>query len=419
MPSPAPIHSHATISYSEAVDIVSAYAAGCSGSPGSEHVSLPDSLGRVLAEPLVADRAQPPFSRSTRDGFAWRADTLENKAEVIGLLKAGQAWTGAALETGQAVEIMTGAPLLPGADCVVMVEHVQREENYIELLPGRTPKAGDNFIPAGAEANQGAILLRPGVRMGAPHVAAAASVGSTHLLVHQRPRVAILSTGDELVPLDTQPRAFEIRNSNSYSLAAQVLALGGQPIIQPIAADAKEALKAAVFAAAAGCDLLLLSGGVSMGRYDLVEDVLADLGAKFFFTGVRIQPGKPIVFGEVGLHGKLPLFGLPGNPISTMVTFALFVAPLLAALGGERGYAPRFAQACLTEAVSPKPSLRRFLPARLTADANASQVALVPWHGSGDIAGTAQANCLLVVPELEAASSETLPVGSSAHILFL
>jgi molybdopterin molybdotransferase len=217
---------------------------------------------------------------------------------------------------------------------------------------------------------------------------------------------------------------FKIRNSNSYSLAAQVLALGGEPLIQPIAGDSEAALAGAIRAACEpGCDLLLLSGGVSMGKYDLVEGVLASLGARFFFTGVRIQPGKPLVFGELSGLGGRPLFGLPGNPISTMVTFALFVAPVLTALGGEPGYAPRFSEARYApgtaEPESRKPGLRRFLPARLTANADAATVAVVPWQGSGDIAGTAQANCLLVVPEQVLGSGETLAPGDPVRVLLI
>ncbi len=419
MPPPDP---HAALPYSEASAIVAAYIARLDCGGQSETVGLLDSLGRVLAEPVRADRDQPPFARSTRDGFACRASELAAGSElrVIGLLKAGEAWAGGAHQPGEAIEIMTGAPLPPGADCVAMIEHVERLGNAIRLSAGRALEAGENFIPAGAEARTGAILVAGGTRIGPAQIAAAASVGAARLRVHPRPRVAILSTGDELVPVEQQPLAFQIRNSNSYSLAAQVLALGGAPIIRPIAGDSDEALAMGIGqAVSAGCDLLLLSGGVSMGKYDLVEGVLATLGAEFFFTGVRIQPGKPVVFGELAALGSLPFFGLPGNPVSTLVTFALFVAPVLAALGGERGYAPRFAEARVGEAVSAKAALRRFLPARLTADSNSAVVTLVPWQGSGDISGTAQANCLLVIPELTAGGSEMVASETPVRVLLL
>jgi molybdopterin molybdotransferase len=341
---------------------------------------------------------------------------------VVGLLRAGEAWAGAELGVGEAIEIMTGAPLPDGADAVVMVEHVERIGDRVRLIPGRVLAAGENFIPAGAEARTGATLVAAGTRMGAEQIAAAASVGAARVRVKRRPRVAILSTGDELVGIDQEPLAYQIRNSNSYSLAAQVLGLGGEPVIQPVAGDTAEALLGAVRAAlgagpdGAGADLLLLSGGVSMGKYDLVEDVLAELGARFFFTGVQIQPGKPVVFGEIPAGGEtVPFFGLPGNPVSTMVTFALFGAPVVAALGGERGYWPRFVEARLTEAASPKAKLRRFLPGHFEADADEARVTAVKWQGSGDVAGTAVANCFLVVPEAE--NCGELEAGDTVRVL--
>ena len=415
-----PPHSHATISYAEAAAIVSRYAEQLRNAHPFESVPLLHATGRVLATPIVADRAQPPFPRSTRDGFACRAADLGAGAplRVLGLLKAGRGWEGSALASGEAVEIMTGAPLPPGADCVVMIEHVERQGDQITVDPGRSWHPGENFIPTGDEAQAGAPLVPAGTRLGAPHLAAAASMGYPQLDLYRRPRVAIVSTGDELVPLGQQPLTYQIRNSNSYSLAAQVLSLGGEPRIQPIAADTDQALEQAVRRAAAeGCDLLLLSGGVSMGKYDLVEGVLAALGARFFFTGVRMQPGKPVVFGEMA--DGTPWFGLPGNPVSTMVTFALFAAPVLASLGGERGYAPRFAEARLAEPVVATPGLERFLPARLMADAGAATVHPVAWQGSGDIAGTAQANCLVVVPAPEPGADRTLPPGATVRVLFL
>ena len=444
------------LSYTEAAAVVSRYAAKLAPHRGSERVHLLAALGRVLAHPVLADREQPPFPRSTRDGFACRADDLlaGETLSVVGLLKAGERWPGAPLAQGQAVEIMTGAPLPPGADCVLMVEHAELvdaelvcnepvddeladdkgtirpglvQAGRIRIQHGRQITTGENYIPAGAEAAAGSTLVAEGTRIGPAQIAAAASVGATHLDVHPRPRVAILATGDELVSIDEQPPvllAHQIRNSNSYSLAAQVLALGGEPCIQPVAADSEAALEASIRAAVAdGCELLLLSGGVSMGKYDLVEGVLASLGAQFFFTGARIQPGKPVVFGELAAPARLPFFGLPGNPVSTMVTFALFAAPVLAALGGERGYTPRFAEARLADTASLKPDLRRFLPGRLIATADAASVALVPWQGSGDIAGTSQANCLVVLPEATSAATSiegaALAAGSAVRVFLL
>ncbi len=382
-----------TLSYAEAAAVVQTEA-GRLRPMRSGAVALAEAYGRVLAEPLLADRDQPPFPRATRDGFAARAeDWRRGPLTVVGLLRAGEAWVRPGLAPGTCVEIMTGAPVPPGADSVAMVEHVRRDEDAVALERALAP--GENVVPRGAEARAGALLLPAGTRLNAHGIAAAAACGAARLPVWAKPRVAILSTGDELVAIDATPLPHQIRNSNTHSLAAQVRALGGEPYMLAPCADEPHALAAALKQAAACCDLLLISGGVSMGKYDLVEPALFTLGGRFHFTGARIQPGKPVVFGSLG---ELPFFGLPGNPISTMVCFALFAAPVLAALAGELGYTPPFAQALLAAPVRNKPGLTRFLPAFLSSDIGGSHVEAIPWQGSGDLAGTARANCFLVVP---------------------
>ena len=353
--------------------------------------SLLDSLGMVLAEPVLADRDQPPFPRSTRDGFACRAADLAAglPLEVIGSIRAGDAVV-IKVTAGKAVEIMTGAPVPAGADCVVMVEHVERDRDTLRLSAGRAIQAGENIVPMGAEARAGAVIVSRGTRISPAQVAAAAACGAGQLSVFARPRVAIVATGDELVEVNQQPQTHQIRNSNSYSLAAQILTAGAEPVRLPIARDERGHLEATI-RSALEADLMLLSGGVSMGKYDLVEEVLLSLGAEFFFTGALIQPGKPIVFGRLG---QRYFFGLPGNPVSTMVTFLLFVEPLLGALCGDACRGPRFAQARLASEVKVKTGLTRFLPARL-ADVN---VEPVTWQGSGDLASTSRSHCFLVVP---------------------
>jgi molybdopterin molybdotransferase len=242
----------------------------------------------------------------------------------------------------------------------------------------------------GAEARAGAVIVPRGTRISPAQIAVAAACGAGQLSLYGRPRVAIVATGDELVEVNQQPQNQQIRNSNSYSLAAQILATGAEPVRLPIARDERAHLEG-IIRSALETDLVLLSGGVSMGKYDLVEEVLLSLGAEFFFTGALIQPGKPVVFGRLGEHY---FFGLPGNPVSTMVTFLLFVEPVLGALCGDVGRAPRFAEARLTSAVQVKTGLTRFLPARL-ADRNVEPVS---WQGSGDLASTSRSNCFLVVP---------------------
>ncbi len=301
---------------------------------------------------------------------------------------------------GQVIEIMTGAAVPEGADAVVMVEHVERLEGAIRTMPGRTLRTGENIVPRGSEARLGETVLPVGTVIAGAEIALAAACGSSSLSVFRRPRVAIVATGDELVEIDQSPDPRQIRNSNSYCLAALVAENGGEAVRLPIAPDRRPELEQ-IIRSARHCDLMLLSGGVSMGEYDLVEDVLHALGAEFFFTGAKMQPGKPVVFGRLpptnGLRAQL-FFGLPGNPVSTQVTFHCFVAPLLRAMGGAATYEPRFAQATLAEDITGKPGLMRVLPALLTPDRLQPKVKLVSWQGSGDLAANARANCYAVLP---------------------
>jgi molybdopterin molybdotransferase len=324
---------------------------------------------------------------------------------MVGSVRAGDSAASPVAE-GQAVEIMTGAPVPPGADCVVMIEHVQVERGTLRLASGRSIRAGENIVSKAAEAHAGEVILPAGTRMAAAQVAAAAACGAARVSVFRRPRVAIVPTGDELVELERQPLPQQIRNSNSYSMAAQVTAYGAEPVRLPIARDERGHLEGVV-RAAIDADLLLLSGGVSMGKYDLVEEVLLELGAEFFFTGALIQPGKPVVFGRLP---QLPFFGLPGNPVSTMVTFLLFVQPLLGTLCGDRDPGPQFALGRLASEVRVKTGLTRFLPAVLTSEITVEPVL---WQGSGDLAATSRANCFLMVPPDVA----QLPAGETVTVL--
>ena len=401
------------LSYDEAAAVVRREAErirAANAGLGVERVPLVAAFGRVLAEAVVADRDQPPFARSTRDGFACRAaELLHGELRVVGQLRAGEEWTRGPIGAGEAVEIMTGAAVPPGANCVVMVEHAEFAGGRIKLVSERGIEPGENIVPAGAEARAGDVVVPAGTRLGITGMGAAAACGGAVLPVFRRPRVAIVATGDELVEVTEQPGAHQIRNSNSYSLAAQVAAAGGEARILPIVRDESAATKPASRDAEIS-ELLLLTGGVSMGKFDLVEEALLAEGAEFFFTGARIQPGKPVVFGKLP---KMYFLGLPGNPISTMVTFALFAAPLLHALGGERGWGPRFGMARLVEEVRVKPGLTRFLPARVESDLSGARVRRIAWQGSGDLAAAAQANRFLVVPE----TAEWLAVGEKVSVL--
>jgi molybdopterin molybdotransferase len=360
----------------------------------TETADLLDSCGHILAEDVLADRDFPPFRRAARDGYALQsADLKELPAtlEVVGEIKAG-APSGQipTLQPGEAAAIMTGAPAPDGADAVVMVEYTLQRGDEVQIR--QAVEFGANIVATGSEAKRGSRLL---------------SSGKIHLEVYVRPQIAVLSTGDEIVDIDAEPGPTQIRNSNSYSLAAQIQAAGGEPVLLQVAPDEPHRLRDLI-AEGLKSDLLLLAGGVSMGKYDLVEQVLAEFEAEFLFTGAKIQPGKPIVFGRVPCGaGALArersaqhtyFFGLPGNPVSTMVTFELFARPLLEALAGRTPRKLAFLHAKLKSAIKTKTGLKRFLPGILTGEFEGAEVELAPWHGSGDIAATALANCYVVIP---------------------
>lgn len=386
--------------------------------PGAEAVPLLSSLGRVLAEEVTADRDLPPFPRATRDGYALRAADLARlpaELNVIGEIRAGSALDPklGPLAAGCAAEIMTGAPVPAGADAVVMVEYTSRHGNQVKVE--RAVAAGENVVPTGSEARKGAVLLSPGARLTPAAIAAAAAAGKAEVRVYQRPRVAILPTGDELVEIAAQPGANQIRNSNSYSLAAQVEATGGEPAQLAIAPDKTEPLRRLLLEGLAA-DLLLVTGGVSAGKHDLVEEVLGGLGAEFLFTGALIQPGRPVVFGRAPRRAgaaTTPFFGLPGNPVSTMACFELFVRPVLDALSGALPSPLQFVKARLKSEVKTRTGLTRFLPAVLTGEFEEAEVEMVRWQGSGDVAAAARANCYLVVPP----DKEKLAAGEMVSIL--
>jgi molybdopterin molybdotransferase len=370
-----------------------------------ESVALADALGRVLAQPVLADRDLPPLARSVRDGFAVRSADTPGRLRLLGEVRAGEPAL-LPLQPGAAIEIMTGAPLPAGADAVVMVEHTTRDGNHV-TVPAASP--GLNFNPQASEAAAGAVLLPAGERLSYPAIALCASVGAARLAVHPKPRVAILATGDEVVPFDQTPLPHQVRNSNTISLAAQVTLAGGIPLILPTAPDRLDDTLALI-EQGLEADLLLLSGGVSAGKYDVVELALQRLDARFFFDRVAIQPGQPLVFG----HARNTFFfGLPGNPASTMVCFEIFARAALDRLAG-RPHAPLpFTRATLDHAFSHRAGLTRFLPALLHP--NGHSVSRISWTGSSDVPAIAQANCFLVaqpdIPDYRA--------GDPIDILFL
>lgn len=353
----------------------------------TEEVALADAAWRVLAEDVAADRDYPPLARSLRDGFAVRSAGLPGTFSVIGEVRAGEIFDGE-VGPGQALEIMTGAPMPRGGDQVVMVEYTSVDSG--RMSTERAPNAGEWVNPQGAEAKAGDVLIPAGRRADYATIAMLATVGRMSVRVWRKPRVAVIATGDEIVPVETTPLAWQIRNSNVHSLAVQVERAGGVPEVLPVARDEREATRALI-ERGLEADLLLLSGGVSAGKYDVVEDVLAELGAEFFFDGTLIQPGRPTVFG---CARDTFFFGLPGNPASTMVTFEVFARAALELLAGQDVVELPFLQSRLTEGFRHKTGLTRFLPALLRADG--AELTPIPWRGSSDVPAVARANVFLV-----------------------
>jgi molybdopterin molybdotransferase len=371
-------------------------------------VHIWDAVGYVLAQEIKAEREYPPFDRATRDGYAVRAFDAQTGATLrcAGELKAGDDASNP-LARWTCVQIMTGAGVPPGADAVVMVEHTARKGDNVNF--DRTANSGQNIVPKGSEAHRGQVVLAPGARFGFAEVALAAQVGATEPLCAVKPRVAILSTGDEVVLVEQKPGPFQIRNSNSVSLAAQTRGAGGEPVLLGNARDRADELRAKIERGLRE-DILVISGGVSAGKYDLVESVLKSLGAEIFFDAVAIRPGKPAVFARC--KDKF-VFGLPGNPVSTMVTFELLVRPAIDLLNGTDARPLPLLRATLAAPLKEKPGLTRFLPARIEWQGTDPQVTAIEWRGSGDVAALAKSNCFLILP----ADREDLPAGESVPVL--
>jgi molybdopterin molybdotransferase len=389
--------------------------------PSAEGVALTSAFGRVLAQDVKTDRDYPPFDRAMRDGYAVRAGEAREGATLVcaGEIKAGDTPPPMGA-VGECLQIMTGAGMPAGADAVVMIEYTQRDGEAVRFT--RSAHVGLNIVRRGSEARAGQVVLRAGTRVGYAEMALAAQVGAGELRCAKRPRVAILSTGDEIVPVGQIPGPFEIRNSNAVSLMAQVRLAGGEPVLIATAADREADLRDKISLGLRE-DILILSGGVSMGKYDLVEKVLAEMNAEIFFDAVAIRPGKPAVFAMC--QGKA-VFGLPGNPLSTMVTFELFVVPAMDLRSGAAARALPFVHATLAEDLNEKAGMTHFLPACVAWPDGAGnsnndragtievgQVKTLRWQGSGDLAAMAKANCFVVVaPELS-----HVPAGASVPIL--
>ena len=352
-----------------------------------EAVDLAAAHGRVLAEDVRADRDYPALRRSLRDGFAIRSANVPGVLRVRGEVRAGEG-EQMPLGDGEALEIMTGAPVPEGADAVVRVEHGARDGAEVRIE--RQAEPGQFINERGREAQNGAVLAGAGTRLDASHIATLAMTGHTSVRVAAQPDVAILATGDEIVDLDERPAAHQIRNSNSYMLSALVKAAGGRATVLPVARDTKEALRP-LLEQGLQHEMLLVTGGVSAGKYDLVKPGLRELGVEFQFERVRVQPGQPTAFGVLGTK---PVFGLPGNPGSTLITFQLFARAALELLGGVSEPLLPLLSARFEAPFRHKAGLTRFLPARLSADGQSLRH--IPWQGSSDVPALAKANAFLI-----------------------
>jgi molybdopterin molybdotransferase len=377
----------APLTFTEARDTVLDAVRAARKGPTVEQIPLRAASGRVLAADVAADRDSPALARSVRDGYAVRAIDVPGELDIVGEVRAGERYRGV-VGPGEAVEIMTGAPIPEGADAVVMIEHTRRVDGRVSI--DRSAERRQFINPQGCEAAAHEIVLHAGSVLDYAGVALLASFGFHRVMVYHRPSVAIIATGDEIVEVHETPADFQIRNSNAWSLRAQVARAGGIPEVLPVARDTVEHTREMIGRGLAA-DLLLLSGGVSAGKYDLVEEVLTGFGAEFLFDRVLIQPGQPLVFGRA--QGKF-FFGLPGNPSSTMVTFEIFARAALELLAGRQETALYMPWARLTREFRHRPGLTRFLPARLSADG--ADVTPVDWHGSADIPSLARANAYLV-----------------------
>jgi molybdopterin molybdotransferase len=364
---------------------------------GAETVELTASLGRILAEPVVAGRDLPPWENSAMDGYALRAaDTAEAGPErparlrLVGEVAAG-AVAGHPVAAGEVYRILTGAPLPAGADAVVPQEDVRREGST--LLVPRPVRRSEFVRPRGEDIRAGETVLAPGAMLGPAALGVLAALGRPLVRVYQRPRVAVLSTGDELVDFEAMPGPGQISNSNSYTLSAQVREAGGLPVNLGIARDSREELEER-FRAGLTADVLVSSAGVSVGDRDLVREVMEKLGAELDFWKVSMRPGKPLTFGR--LAGR-PFFGLPGNPVSSMVTFELFVRPALRRMGGHADLFRSRARARLLEPLDNPGPRRGYLRVRLGREGEVLTARPTGGQGSGILRSMLLADGLAVV----------------------
>jgi molybdopterin molybdotransferase len=400
------------ISVAEAIQIVRQQTHGL----GSERVQIEETLARVLAEDIVADSDLPPFDRAQMDGYAVRAeDTKEApvRLRIVGESAAGRGWRQQ-LQEGQAVRIMTGAPVPAGADSVQQVEltHELKDGTVVELL--ESVETGKSIVKRGSEVQSGQTVLTAGTTINAAMVAVLAAFGYATVEVFRKPRVAVLATGTELVAVDQKPGQDQIRDSNNYSIGAYAELAGAVVKRLPLTGDETSLLKRQIAEAAESCDVIVTSGGVSMGVYDLTKSALKELDAEIFFERVSLRPGKPTVFARLP-NGTL-VFGLPGNPVSVSVTFNLFARTALLVMQNAAEPVLKREMAMLARSVKGIVDRESYLPAQLTVNDDAELIAFpLKWGGSSDFVAFAMTTALVIVP----AGVRSIDAGSLVHVLRL
>lgn len=382
---------------------------------GFEKVSLLEALGRVIAEDIYADRDIPPLDNSGMDGYAVRSEDLQNassdhpvRLEVIEDLPAGFL-SKKKVQKGQAIRIMTGAPIPKGADTVVPVEDTEQDDRFV-LIHTILPR-DENIRKAGEDVKKGERVISKGDLIRPSEVGMLASVRRSFVSVFQRPLVAILCTGEELVDVDGNMDEVKIVSSNSYTLAAQVKDCGAIPIQLGIARDRKQEIEDRL-RHGIRADVLIASAGVSVGDYDFVKDALKDLGMEMIFWKVAMKPGKPLAFGKI--EGK-PVFGLPGNPVSSMVSFEQFVRPSLLKMMGHRQLFRPVIEAVLKEDIQKKPGRRHFIRASVSFERDHYAVRVTGAQGSGILRSMVKANGFIVIPE----DCERVRAGESVKVQLL
>ncbi len=382
----------------------------------AERIALKEALGRVLAEDIVADSDLPPFDRSQMDGYALRAADVQKvpaRLKIVGESAAGRGWHQR-MGSGEAVRIMTGAPVPEGADSVQQVELTREQDgsDTVEIL--EQVAQGRSIVQRGAEIKAGELVLKKGESITAGMMAVLASFGYAHVSVGPRPQVTVMATGTELVAVDQKPGQDQIRDSNNFSIAAYASQAGAVVERLPLAGDDTLLLKRQIREAADRADLLITSGGVSVGVYDFTKVALRELGAEIFLERVALRPGKPTVFARLP-NGTL-FFGLPGNPVSVSVTFNLFARTALLAMQGATQNELPEATAILKSSVKAARERESYLPAELTTNEKAELVVSpLKWGGSSDFVAFARATALVIVP----ADAGVLDAGARVRVLNL